>query len=130
MTESTASPRIDHLSWGRMDVVDPDGTSHRYKDAKVFPGGSRAWDWTETGTDHEGGIRPADVEELLERGARVVVLSRGMNERLRVAEVTLERLDAAGVEVHVLQTEAAVRRYAELREDATAPVAGLFHSTC
>lgn len=123
-----ASPRIEHLSWGRMEVVDPDGTSHRYKDAKVFPGGSRAWDWAETGTSHRGGIQPADVEELLERGARVVVLTRGMNERLRVADATLARLRDAGVEVHVLQTEEAARRYAQLRE--AAPVGGLFHSTC
>lgn len=128
MSRPPASPRIDHLSWGRLDVVDPDGSVRRYKDAKVFPGGSRAWDWTETGTSHEGGIQPADVEELLERGARIVVLSRGMNQRLRVAEATLERLDEAGVEVHVLPTEQAVGRYAELREGA--PVAALIHSTC
>lgn len=128
MDERAPSPRIDHLSWGRLDVVDPDGSVRRYKDAKIFPGGSRAWDWTETGTSHEGGIQPGDVEELLERGARVVVLSRGMNRRLRVADATLERLRDAGVEVHVLQTEEAVRRYGELREEA--PVAALIHSTC
>lgn len=128
MIRTSESPRIDHLSWGRMEVVDPDGSTHRYKDAKVFPGGSRAWDWTETGTSHAGGIQPADVEELLEHGARTVVLSRGMNERLRVADATLRRLEEAGVEVHVLQTEEAVRRYGELREGR--PVGGLFHSTC
>lgn len=128
MSGTPASPRIEHVSWGRLDVVDPDGSEHRYKDAKLFPGGSRAWDWNETGTSHSGGIQPADVEELLESGARVVVLSRGMNRRLRVADATLERLEAAGVEVHVLETGEAVRRYGELRDDA--PVAGLFHSTC
>ncbi|HZD05419.1 MAG TPA: MTH938/NDUFAF3 family protein, partial [Longimicrobiales bacterium] len=126
MSDAAASPRIRHLSWGRMEVEDPDGTARRYKDAKLFPGGSRAWDWNETGTTHEGGIRPGDVEELLERGAEAVVLSRGMNERLRVARQTLERLEEAGVTVYVLETNEAARRYGELRE--TTAVGGLFHS--
>lgn len=132
MSGTPTSPRIEHLSWGRMEIVDPDGSRHRYKDAKLFPGGSRAWDWGETGTSHRKGIQPADVEELLDRGARVVVLSRGMNQRLRVADATLERLDEAGVEVHVLETGEAARRYSELREEdpEKGPVAGLFHSTC
>jgi hypothetical protein len=33
-----------------------------------------------------------------------------------------------GIEVEVLQTEAAVKRFNELRE--TLPTGGLFHSTC
>ncbi len=128
MDPTPASPRIRHLSWGRLEVEDPDGSTQRYKDAKLFPGGSRAWDWSETGTSHEGGIQPADVEELLRHGAGVVVLSRGMNERLRVADATLRRLEEAGVEVHALETNAAAERYGELR--GRAAVAGLFHSTC
>lgn len=122
------SPRILHLSWGRLEVEDPGGATRRYKDAKLFPGGSRAWDWLETGTSHEGGIQPADVEELLEHGAEAVVLSRGMHRRLRVADATLERLEEAGVSVDVLPTDEAARRYTELRERTA--VAGLFHSTC
>ena len=58
------SPRISHLSWGRMEVE-----GHPpFKDAKVFPGGAREWDWRETGTRHVPGIQPADVRELIERG--------------------------------------------------------------
>ncbi|HZD06513.1 MAG TPA: Mth938-like domain-containing protein [Longimicrobiales bacterium] len=122
------SPRIRHLSWGRLEVEDPDGVTRRYKDAKLFPGGSRTWDWNETGTSHEGGIQPADVDELLEHGAEAVVLSRGMNRRLRVAEATLKRLQEAGVAVDVLPTDRAAERYGELRDEKA--VAGLFHSTC
>lgn len=128
MDPTPASPRIHHLSWGRLEVEGPDGSILGYKDAKLYPGGSRAWDWTETGTSHEGGIQPGDVEDLLDHGAEVVVLSRGMNERLRVAEATLKRLEQAGVEVHVLETKAAAKRYDELR--GRAAVGGLFHSTC
>jgi hypothetical protein len=61
-----------------------------YKDAKLFPGGSREWDWRETGTEHVPGIQPADVQELLGHGAKVVVLSRGMAECLRVPRETLD----------------------------------------
>ncbi len=123
--QTDPSPRITHISWGCLEI---EGRETPFKDAKLYPGGARAWDWNETGTSHSPGIQPADVEELLEHGAEAVVLSRGMNERLKVQPQTLEHLQDAGVEVHVLETEQAVQRYNELR-DQTA-VGGLFHSTC
>lgn len=125
MEQSASSPRITHLSWGRMEV---EGQSQPFKDVKCYPGGARAWDWNETGTSHSPGIQPADVEELLDNGAEVVILSKGINERLQVRPDTLEMLEEQGVSTHVLQTEKAVERYNELRESA--PVGGLFHSTC
>jgi hypothetical protein len=63
-----------------------------FKDAKLFPGGAREWDWSETGTAHVPGIQPTDVTELLEHGATVVVLSKGVYERLRVCPETLKML--------------------------------------
>jgi hypothetical protein len=125
MAQKTASPRITHLSWGRMDI---EGEAGPFKDAKLYPGGAREWDWTETGTRHTPGIQPADVEELLQNGATVVVLSKGINERLQVAAETLQILEEKGVKAHVQQTEKAVDLYNELREKE--PVGGLFHSTC
>ena len=123
MEPSQESPRITHLSWGRLEV---DGK--RFKDAKLYPGGAREWDWRETGTRHVPGIQPADVAELLDHGAEVVVLSKGVWEWLRVCPETLALLAEKGVAVEVLQTEDAVARYNALRE--TAAVGGLFHSTC
>jgi hypothetical protein len=73
------SPRINHVSWGRLEV---EGEAEPYKDAKLFPGGSRQWNWRETGTSHRPGIQIADVQELLDHGAKAVVLSRGMAECL------------------------------------------------
>lgn len=125
MSETPTSPRITALSWGRLEV---EGRETPFKDAKLYPGGSREWDWNETGTSHSPGIQPGDVEELLEAGARVVVLSRGMNGRLRVRDDTLRMLEEEGVDVHVLRTEEAARRYNELAREE--PVGGLFHSTC
>jgi hypothetical protein len=124
--DADPSPRITHVSWGTLEV---EGQAQPFKDAKLYPGGGRAWDWNETGTSHSPGIQPADVDELLEEGAEVVVLSRGMNERLQVQSDTLQMLDEEGVDTHVLQTEAAVERYNELQAEDR-PVGGLFHSTC
>ncbi len=124
MDAGKRSPRIVDLSWGRLEV-EGFGT---FKDAKLFPGGAREWDWRETGTAHAPGIQPADVEELLERGAAIVVLSTGMLRRLGTCPETLEMLEARGVPVHVLPTREAVPLYNRLREDR--PVGGLFHTTC
>lgn len=126
MKQETRSPLVTHLSWGRLEVEGRDG---RFKDAKLFPGGVREWDWSETGTSHEPGIQPADVEELLDRGATVVVLSRGFHERLRVRRETLRKLEERNVSVYVEQTGEAVRLYNEFcRENER--VGALVHSTC
>ena len=118
------SPRISHLSWGHIEVE-----GHPpFKDAKIFPGGAREWDWRETGTRHVPGIQPADVRELIELGAQAVVLSKGIWQRLQVCPETLELLAKNDIQVEVLQTEDAVNRFNVLRESM--PVGGLFHSTC
>jgi hypothetical protein len=39
------------ISWGRMDVEGLDIG----KDVKLYPGGGRPWDWSETGTRHNPG---------------------------------------------------------------------------
>ena len=125
MDNEGRSPRVTHLSWGRLEVEGVDGP---FKDAKLFPGGAREWDWRETGTNHEPGIQPADLEELLERGATAVVLSKGFNERLRVTRDALRMLEDRGVSTHIQQTEEAIRLYNELIESER--VGALIHSTC
>jgi hypothetical protein len=125
MTLIARSPRIKKLSWGYVGVEGQEGT---FKDVKLFPGGARAWDWNETATNHNPGIQTADVKELVEKGANVIVLSMGINKRLRVMPETLIWLRDRGVTVYVMQTEEAVRQYNELAE--TMAVGALIHSTC
>lgn len=125
MDQKQPTPRILAVSWGRMEV---EGLGEG-KDFKLYPGGGREWDWSETGVRHSPGIQPADVEELLARGATAVVLSQGMDKRLQVDPATLKYLQRQSVEVHVAETLQAVQVYNELASGA-APVAGLFHSTC
>ncbi|MGH7541556.1 MAG: MTH938/NDUFAF3 family protein, partial [Gemmatimonadota bacterium] len=74
-------------------------------------------------------VQAGDVEELLARGARVVVLSRGQQERLRVPSATVEWIEERDVRVHVLRTQEAVERYNELAA-GDEPVGALIHSTC
>jgi len=125
MQTRNRSPRINHVSWGRLEV---EGEAEPYKDAKLFPGGSRDWNWRETGTSHNPGIQIADVQELLDHGATVVVLSRGMAECLHVPRETLDFLTEIQIAVHVLPTHHAVALYNKLAK--TEPVGGLFHTTC
>jgi len=119
------SPKITHLSWGRMEV---EGIDKPFKDSKLYPGGGREWDWNETGTRHIPGIQPADVEELVEHGAKEVILSKGIYEQLRVCPETLQLLKEKNIVTYVLQTESAVKLYNELIKDRS--VGGLFHTTC
>ena len=123
MDQTTYSPRITHLYWGRLETED--GV---FKDVRLFPGGAEEWDWNETGTSHDPGIQPADVERLLERGATVIVLSRGFHERLRIAPETHRMLEEKNVPVHIAQTEEAAKLYDRLRESER--VGALIHSTC
>lgn len=71
---------------------------------------------------------PADVAELLDRGATVVVLSLGIDRQLQVMPETLRYLQERSIEVHVLETREAMTVYNTLAE--TVAVGGLFHSTC
>ena len=84
MVRDGRSPRIARLSWGRIEVEG----GRSFKDAKLWPGGGRAWDWNETGTRHRPGVQPADVAELLKHGAEVVVLSQGILQALQVCPET------------------------------------------
>jgi len=124
MASAKQSPRITSIKWGRIEL----GDGSTYKDAKLFPGGAREWNWNETGTHHKPGIQPADVQELLDHGARVVILSRGYFKRLGVCDETLELLKERGVTVHIDTTGDAADTYND--RAVTEPVAGLFHTTC
>jgi hypothetical protein len=125
MTGTTKhSPRIVESRWGRLSIEGHGSV----KDAKLYPGGARDWDWRETGTRHDPGIQPADVAELLDHGAEVVVLSTGVFRMLKVCPETLLLLKNKHIPCHVLPTPDAVVTYNRLAE--TEAVGALIHSTC
>jgi hypothetical protein len=118
------SPKVTRLSWGQVATE-----AGSFRDAKLWPGGGRNWDWTETGTDHTRGIQPADVAELLDHGAQVIVLGRGQQERLEVTEEAIAAVEGRGATCEVLPTPQALDRYNALAEQGVA-VGALLHSTC
>ncbi|MFB6212337.1 MAG: Mth938-like domain-containing protein [Candidatus Magasanikbacteria bacterium] len=122
--KSDNPPKIKDLSWGK--VKTPEGS---YKDAKLWPGGSREWDWSETGTHHTPGIQKEDVKELVGKGAEVIVLSKGQQNRLKVKDETIEYLKNNSIDFCILGTDEAVDKYNELAEEEK-PVGALIHSTC
>lgn len=122
--DASRCPRITKVGWGQIEI---EGFG-AFRDAKVFPGGAREWDWNETGTAHEPGIQPADVAELIDRGATIIVLSQGMDSRLHVCPQTLQLLEQHRIQIHVLPTAQAVELYNRLCDKER--VAGLFHTTC
>ena len=48
MNQREPSPKIVSLSWGRIEVQ----RLGVHNDVKLYPGGGRDWDWTETGNRH------------------------------------------------------------------------------
>ena len=119
------SPKIEHCEWGKICI---ESFSESLRDAKLFPGGFREWDWADTGTHHQPGIQITDLQILLDRGATVIVLSKGYHERLHTMLETLTFLKEKGITVHILETGQAVEKYNALRE--TEAVGALIHSTC
>lgn len=118
------SPLIEELSRGTIKTG-----AGTFRDAKLWPGGGRGWDWNETGTEHVPGVQPADVEELLNSGAQVVVIGRGQQGRLQVTDETLERIETQGATAELFETREAVERYNQLAQQGIA-VGALIHSTC
>ncbi|NXA81602.1 AAMDC protein, partial [Thryothorus ludovicianus] len=78
---------------------------------------------------HSPGVQPADLEEVVQKGVKTVVIGRGMSEALQVPASTVEYLKQKGIDVLVLQTEKAVAEYNALAARG-AKVGGVFHSTC
>ncbi|KER31186.1 hypothetical protein T265_02511 [Opisthorchis viverrini] len=131
------SPRIINMSWGSITVESTENgkinsnETVTYRDAKLWPGGSRAWDWAETGTGHMGGIQPTDVDELIAYNPDTVVLTRGVLYVLQVPESTQAyvREKLPGVELIVENSRSALTTY-NAKVEQGKRVAALIHTTC
>ena len=65
------APRASRACPGHLEVEG----GQTFKDGKLFPGGTREWDWHETGTDHLPYIEPVDANELVEHTVPLIALS-------------------------------------------------------
>ncbi|HEX9654382.1 MAG TPA: Mth938-like domain-containing protein [bacterium] len=119
---------ITHISWGRVEVVINDQVL-KFKDCKVWPEGAKAWDWSITCTHHRPGTQPADIEEILEHGVEVMILTRGMELMLHTCPETGHLLRSKGIEYHIEETNQAVALFNQLTQQGKR-TGGIFHSTC
>jgi hypothetical protein len=124
----TKTSLITHISWGHMEVKTNDQTLS-FKDCKVWPGGAKEWDWNLTGTRHQPGIQPADIEEILAQGIEVMILSRGMQLMLYTCPETEQLLRLCNIEYYIEETKQAVNLFNTLMQEGK-KVGGIFHSTC
>jgi hypothetical protein len=119
------SPSVLSIEWGKV-IVDGLGP---FRDVKLYPGGGRAWDWSETDTHHVPGIQPSDVQELVDHGSDFVVLSRGMHLVLQTTHETTELLRKLSIPFVIEETRQAIATYNRLRMEGKR-VGALIHSTC
>ena len=99
------------------------------KDTDTKDPRGRAWDWKETGTSHRPGIQLADIQELLDNGAEIIVLSTGQNQQLQIKDGVADLLKKQGLDVYVQETNQAVETYNQSARSGK-PVGALIHSTC
>ena len=128
MDKAQVTTTISHISWGNMEIT-INGQAYRFKDCKIWPGSAKRWDWTLTGTQHQPGIQPADIQEILDQGVDVMILSRGMHLMLDTCPETVQLLREKGIVYHIEETQRAVALFNDLVRQGQR-VGGIFHSTC
>ena len=117
--EEANATRIQDYTFGRVTV---DGTEYT-RDVVVLPERVVADWWRRDGH----ALVLEDLEEVLDELPERLVLGTGAYGRLEPDPGTLARLRERGIEVEVLPTEEAVRRYQALNPASTAAA---LHLTC
>ena len=111
--------RIEDYSFGRIVV---DGEEHT-RDLIVLPERVFSNWWRRAG--HSLAIE--DFREVELELPEKLILGTGAHGRLRPPRAVIEELERRGIDVEVLQTDDAVRRYGDLDERRTAAA---LHLTC
>ncbi len=114
------SPRIDRYAFG---IVSIDGTTYT-SDLIILPERVVSRWWRKEG--HR--LDVDDLRDVLRRRPGTLVVGSGSSEAMEVPAATREALEAAGIEVIVEPTGAAVETYNRLA--ASGNVAACFHLTC
>src|SRR5204862_8246440 len=104
--EEPAMTNVEGYRFGHLTV---DGEEHT-RDLIVLPDRVVANWWRKDGH----ALVLDDLEDILDELPESLVVGTGADQRMRPGPGLLESLERRGVEVHVLPTDEAVRRYAEL----------------
>ena len=111
--------RIERYEFGRVLV---DGREHT-KDVIVLPDRVVGNWWRKEGHS----LVLDDLDQVLDDLPETLLVGAGADERMRPDPGALDKLRARGVDVQVLPTDEAVRRYGELDPERTAAA---LHLTC
>jgi hypothetical protein len=111
--------RIEEYSFGHIVV---DGQEHT-KDVIILPGRVVSNWWRKDGHS----LVMEDLEDVLPDLGKHLVIGSGAYGRMKPDPHTIEQLQARGIEVEILQTDDAARRYGELD---SASAAAALHLTC
>jgi hypothetical protein len=111
--------RLERYSFGRLTV---DGQEHT-RDLIVLPDRVVSDWWRREGHS----LAMEDLDEVRDELPGRLVLGIGAHGQLRPDPAVIAELERRGVQVECLPTDAAVRRYGELDERATAAA---LHLTC
>lgn len=109
---SNSNPTVLSHKWGSITVL-YNGKVSIYRDCKLFPGGSKEWDWKETGTRHNPGIQVADlydIEKYIDNNT-VIILSRGVSKVLNITRGIIDYLKNNNYEYIIEQTDNAINLY-------------------
>jgi hypothetical protein len=115
-----SSPKIDQYKFGQIVI---DGETH-IKDVIILPERVIAGWWRREGH----ALHPEDLKAVIEGSPDVLCVGQGAYGRMRVTAGAREALEAAGIELVSENTEAACRRYNQLREQRK--TAAALHLTC
>ena len=114
-----AMPRLEDYSFGRLTV---DGSEQR-RDVIVLPDRVVTDWWRQEGHS----LVIDDLRDVLDELPERLIVGNGAHGRLRPHPAVIDELRRRGVEVEVLETDDAVRRYNQLDERR---VAAALHLTC
>ena len=114
------APKIDSYRFGQV-VIDGDTYT---KDVIILPERVIGGWWRKEGH----ALHPADLEAVIEAAPDVLVVGRGAHGRMKITQGARNALAAAGIELEGENTEAACKRYNQLREKLK--VAAALHLTC
>ena len=112
-------PRLEDFSFGRI-VVDGE---EQTRDLIVLPDRVLTNWWRREGHS----LAVEDLAEVEDELPEKLILGTGAHGQLRPPRAVIEELERRGIDVEVLQTDDAVRRYADLDERRTAAA---LHLTC
>lgn len=119
---------IVNFKWGEVTTKDTRGCIQLWKDCVITANGPEVWDWRADGTRHRPGVTLAAVKKL--DGCQQIIVSQGVEEQLCITVEAKEYLDSRPIPYYILDSNRAVKKYAELLLKSSGPIGLLLHSTC